>query len=89
MHQIDISLDCSSWGLVDYRAKAASLANPGSYITVTQVYSACWLTVRGSLHPLAPSDAPGGYPYYWLNGTRRKFTTAQRAADSRRGHLGR
>jgi hypothetical protein len=89
MHQIDISLDCSSWEDVDYRARAASLANPGGYVTVTQVYSACWLTVRSRLHPLAPSDAPGGYKFYWLNGKKRSFTASQRSADSRRGHLGR
>lgn len=89
MHMIDISPGCSSWEDVDRLARDASRDNPGCYVTVTQVYSATWLTVRNSLHPLAPSDAPGGYPHYWLNSARRNFTADQRAADSRRGHLGR
>ena len=62
-------------------AKKISAANPGTYYT----FSACFglfLTGAKNLHRFAPTDAPAGLGYYYLNGKEKTFTNSQKIKDT-------
>ena len=59
-------------------ARHLSTENPGKYVTLFTCFG-IFATVADRLHVFAPTDSWGDS--YWLNGTEKPFTSAQRLAD--------
>ena len=60
-------------------AIALSVANPGKYVTVINLFGP-FASVDNRLNVFAPTDS--AVDEYFLNGKTKKFTAAQRTADS-------
>lgn len=60
------------------KANEVSLARPGCYVIIVNDFGYC-LSVSKRLNVFAPSDA--AIKSYWLNGTEKPFTSAQKIAD--------
>jgi len=57
-----------------------SKENPGKYVTLFACFG-LFAEIRSRLHVFAPSDSSRVCDCYWLNGTERRFTEKQWAAD--------